>query len=285
MFMHIFRGIFFSSFFLKGPWLSGWVILVVTIIVAFLGYVLPWGQMSFWGATVIINLLRVLPIGNILVIWLWGGFYVSYITCSFFYSLHFLLPFAILVLVISHLFFLHFSGRRAPRGLRASHSLKVKFHLLFLYKDIVNLIFFWGFWLFFIKFPDWAADPVNFLVSDLTSSPLHIQPEWYFLNLYAVLRSIPNKVGGLIGFAMALVALVFLRGVVNNQKLSHLKLTPWLFWSFVSVNFLLLWLGSQPVEAPYVSLGQVLTFVYFTNILCYNAMDLALKKLWLRKSV
>lgn len=280
LFIHMFRGMFFTSFYLKGPWLSGWLIMALTIIAAFLGYVLPWGQMSFWGATVIINLLRVLPSGGSLVIWLWGGFYVSYLTCRFFYSLHFLVPFIILILALVHLVLLHFTGRRVPSGQRMRNSLKTKFQLLFIYKDIVNITLFWRFWLFFLKHPDWSADPVNFIVSDLSSSPLHIQPEWYFLNLYAILRSIPNKLGGLIGFALALVLLTFLRLVIRMQKLNHVSLTPWIFWTFVSTNLLLLWLGRQPVEAPYIVMGQVLTGVYFTSMFSWNLIDFMITKTW-----
>lgn len=273
LFLHMYRGLFFTSFYLKGPWLSGWTIILLTIIVAFLGYVLPWGQMSFWGATVIINLLRILPIGKVLVIWLWGGFYVSHITCSFFYSLHFLLPFVILLLATAHLFLLHLTGRSAPTGQRAAHSIKVKFQKLFIYKDVVNLIFLWRFWLFLLKTPDWASDPVNFVASDITSSPLHIQPEWYFLNLYAVLRSIPNKLGGLLGFGLAVLVLASLSLIFSSQKLAHVKLVPWLFWAFVRINLILLWLGRQPVEAPYIGMGQILTVLYFTTLFSWNLGD------------
>lgn len=263
LFTHFIRGLVQSSFYLTWAWVRGWVIIFLTIAAAFLGYVLPWGQMSFWGATVIINLLRVLPIGKTLVIWLWGGFYVSNFTCTFFYAVHYIVPLLVLAVAGLHLILLHLTGRRVPRGLRSRRRIKIKFGHLFTYKDIINAVFLWGFWLWALAYPDWSADPVNFVASDLSNSPLHIQPEWYFLHLYAVLRSIPNKLGGLIGFALALVMLIFLALVRSEMKLNHFKLYRVLVWTFLFTNLLLIWLGRQPVEAPYVEIGQLLTAVYF----------------------
>ncbi len=273
LFIHFFRGIIQSSFYLKGPWFRGWVIMVLTIMSAFLGYVLPWGQMSFWGATVIINLLSILPKGKLLVIWLWGGFYVSSFTCRFFYALHFLTPFIVLFLAGVHLFLLHFSGSSIPGGIRRSSRLKIKFTHYFTFKDIVNLIFLWGFWIWILAYPDWSADPINFVFSDLSNSPLHIQPEWYFLHLYAVLRSIPNKLGGLIGFAMALVLLLIFLIVINYQSLSQFLFYNYLRWAFLGANFILIWLGIQPVEDPYILMGQVGTFIYFLIIFFCLLLD------------
>jgi ubiquinol-cytochrome c reductase cytochrome b subunit len=273
LFIHFFRGIVQRSFYLIGPWLRGWTIILFTIIAAFLGYVLPWGQMSFWGATVIINLLRVLPKGKMLVIWLWGGFYVSSFTCRFFYALHYLVPFLVLALAGVHLILLHFSGRSVPGGLRRHRRLMIKFEHLFSYKDIVNLIILWLMWAWALAFPDWSADPVNFVASDLSNSPLHIQPEWYFLHLYAVLRSIPNKLGGLLGFGLALVLLLGLALVTNYQAISQFKVYSYLSWSFIRVNFILIWLGMQPVEAPYILIGQVRTVFYFSYILFVLSLD------------
>jgi len=267
LFIHFTRGLIQSSYFLTWAWVRGWFIIFLTIAAAFLGYVLPWGQISFWGATVIINLLRVLPKGKRLVIWLWGGFYVRFFTCRFFYAVHFVVPLVVLATAGIHLILLHLTGRRVPRGLSARRSLKVKFRHIFTYKDIVNIFILWGFWLWILSFPDWSADPVNFVVSDLSNSPLHIQPEWYFLHLYAVLRSIPNKLGGLVGFALALVILLFLAGIKCESKLNHFKIYTIATWVFIFVNILLIWLGSQPVEAPYVRIGQFLTILYFLYFL------------------
>jgi len=230
---------------------------------AFLGYVLPWGQISFWGATVIINLLRVLPIGKTLVIWLWGGFYVSNFTCRFFYAVHYLVPLIVLILVGAHLLLLHRTGSSVPARLSNSSALKIKFLQLFSYKDVVNLIILWILWLLLLGAPDWSADPVNFLVSDLSNSPLHIQPEWYFLHLYAILRSIPNKVGGLLAFVLALVLLVALRGITSLQKISYLNTYGFTVWTFLRRNALLIWLGMQPVEDPYILIGQTISIIYF----------------------
>jgi len=262
LFIHFFRGLFYTSFYLKLPWFTGWIIIVLTIIAAFLGYVLPWGQMSFWGATVIINLLRVLPMGGTLVIWLWGGFYVSSFTCRFFYAVHFIVPFIVLIIVIIHLYFLHFRGRSSPIG-SVSGSIKVKFGHLFLYKDLINLIFLWLMFLIIIIHPDWSSDPVNFIALDLSRSPIHIQPEWYFLHLYAILRSIPNKLGGLIGFIIALVLLPVLVFIRSKQQVRQLKNYRLFSNGFFRTNILLLWIGIQAVEEPFILIGQSLAFFYF----------------------
>jgi len=276
MFVHFIRGLVQSSFYLFWPWLRGLVIILLTIMAAFLGYVLPWGQISFWGATVIINLLRVLPIGKDLVTWLWGGFYVSSFTCSFFYAVHFLVPFVVLAIAGVHLLLLHFTGSRIPAGLSLRSVLKIKFTHIFTLKDAVNMALLWGFWLWLLWLPDWSADPVNFVVSDISNSPLHIQPEWYFLHLYAILRSIPNKVGGLIGFALALVLLVRLAFRSSFQKLYQFKVYSLLGWTFIFSNALLIWLGMQPVEAPFIEIGQFTSVVYFSYILLVLILDLGL---------
>jgi ubiquinol-cytochrome c reductase cytochrome b subunit len=272
LFLHFFRGVMQSSFYLKGPWISGWIIMLLSIAAAFLGYVLPWAQMSFWGATVIINLLSVLPlIGKQLVIWLWGGFYVSFFTCRFFYAAHFLVPFVVIGIAMIHLVLLHFRGRSTSGSLPS--RVKMKFSHLFLYKDLVNLILLWFMLLWLLSFPDWSADPVNFVPSDLSSSPVHIQPEWYFLHLYAVLRSIPNKIGGLIGFVIAILVLSLLALCNSFHILNRFKDYDSLAWSFFSINILLMWLGSQAVEAPYIIIGQTITVLYFMVLAVIQITD------------
>ena len=273
LFLHFLRGFVQGSFYLIGPWVRGWIIMLLTIAAAFLGYVLPWGQISFWGATVIINLIRILPIGKILVVWLWGGFYVSFFTCRFFYALHFLVPFLVLGLAGGHLILLHSSGSNRTGGLRGSSILKIKFTHYFLYKDIVNLILFWFLWIVTLKFPDWSADPVNFSPSDLSRSPIHIQPEWYFLHLYAVLRSIPNKLGGLLGFVIAILVLSILVIVKSCQAISQLYVYNFLAWAFISFNLVLIWLGSQAVESPYIVIGQISATLYFLVLVVILIMD------------
>jgi len=278
LFTHFLRGIIQRSFYLKGPWVRGWIIILLSMAAAFLGYVLPWGQMSFWGATVIINLLSVLPIGKIIVVWLWGGFYVSFFTCRFFYAVHFLVPFLVLGIAGIHLVILHFRGRRTPGGLR--RVIKIKFSHLFLYKDLVNLVLLWIIWMWALRSPDWSADPVNFVPSDLSRSPIHIQPEWYFLHLYAVLRSIPNKLGGLIGFALAILILRVMALVKSNQMISRIKHYPTIGWWFISFNLVLIWLGSQPVEDPYIVIGQIITGFYFSRIFIILFFDRILEEFY-----
>ena len=273
IFIHFFRGIIQSSFYLVLPWIRGFVLMLLTIAAAFLGYVLPWGQISFWGATVIINLLRILPYGKILVVWLWGGFYVSAATCRFFFALHYIVPFAVLVVIMVHLFFLHFSGSSSFGGMNYSDRLKVKFGLLFSFKDIVNVIFIWVGFLVILGIPDLFSDPVNFLPADLSSSPVHIQPEWYFLHFYAVLRAIPNKVGGLIIFFLAIFIILFFSWIRSELSLSHLFYYDFLAWSFVFFNFLLIWLGSQPVEDPFIWLRQLITLLYFSFFFLLKSLD------------
>nr|YP_009346465.1 cytochrome b [Xiphinema pachtaicum]AOT84276.1 cytochrome b [Xiphinema pachtaicum] len=269
LFIHMSRGLVQSSFLMQGPWVTGWTIMVLTMGAAFLGYVLPWGQMSFWGATVIINLLSVLPYGKTLVIWLWGGFYVSFFTCSFFYALHYILPFVVLVMSMVHLFFLHNAGSSVSGGLSSFEGLKVKFGHFFLYKDFVNLVLLWFSWIFILYRPDFFSDPVNFMISDLSNSPIHIQPEWYFLHFYAVLRAIPNKLGGLIGFVLAIVVLPLLSVMNFKHNLSHFCLYDLFIWAFMSSNMLLMWLGSQPVEEPFILMSQFCTFLYFLTLILF----------------
>jgi len=280
IFIHFLRGVIQGSFYLKGPWFRGWMIMLSSIAAAFLGYVLPWGQISFWGATVIINLLRVLPLGNLLVIWLWGGFYVSFFTCRFFFSLHFLIPFLVLVLIFIHLILLHFRGRRRVRGLRRP-AIKIKFVQLFLYKDLVNLSLIASMWIWALNNPDWSSDPINFFPSDISSSPIHIQPEWYFLHLYAVLRSIPNKLGGLIGFTIAILFINALLVVKSLQPVGVLKLFNFLSWSFAWTNLILIWLGSQAVEFPFILMGQVAATFYFILLIFFLSLDYVIQLLFL----
>jgi len=277
IFIHIGRAIWYKSYYIVEVWESGTIIFLLMIIVSFLGYVLPWGQISFWGATVITNLLRVLPIGKTLVIWLWGGFYVSSFTCRFFYALHFLLPFLIIGLAIIHLILLHFRGRSTPGT--TPTLLKIKFSYFFIYKDIVNLTILWGLLIFLLKSPDWSADPVNFVPSDLSRSPIHIQPEWYFLHLYAVLRSIPNKLGGLIGFSLAILILRSLALSQARHRLHRFDNYDRLAWAFIRINLILIWLGRQPVEAPYILIGQVSATFYFISLISILLLDSTVKLL------
>jgi len=198
---------------------------------------------------------------------------VSSFTCRFFYAFHFLLPLTVLIIIIIHLILLHFRGSSNYGGLRRFNGLITKFGHLFSYKDIINLIGLWIIVLFILICPDWSADPINFSASDLSRSPIHIQPEWYFLHLYAVLRSIPNKLGGLIGFFAALIILLFLIFVRRKQTLAQISWYNYIFWFFFSTNLILLWLGIQPVEEPFIFMGQTITgfyFIYFIEIFLFD---------------
>nr|QHQ98507.1 cytochrome b [Coleolaelaps cf. liui XFX-2019] len=266
IFSHIGRGLFFKSYFFKLPWFSGILIFLILMATAFLGYVLPWGQMSYWGATVITNLLSAIPyIGNQMTFWLWGGFSVNNATLIRFFSLHFILPFIIIILVLSHIIFLHSSGSNNPMGCPMDMD-KIPFHPFFSWKDMLGFLlisFIFLFWC--LLFPFLICDPENFIQANPLSTPPHIQPEWYFLFAYAILRSIPNKLGGVIALLMSILILLSLP-FSHSSKFSS-KFSPFnkiLFWSFVSIFIILTFLGACPVEEPFSSLSFSFTYFYFS---------------------
>jgi len=237
---------------------------------AFVGYVLPWGQISFWGATVITNLLSAVPyLGGAIVEWLWGGFSVGNATLTRFFSLHFILPFIIAALVIVHLLFLHQTGSNNPLGI-SSNLDKVSFHPFFTYKDIVGfVVLLSALILISLISPYLFRDCENFIPANPLVTPVHIQPEWYFLYAYAILRSIPNKLGGVIAL-VASIAILFILPFSQNQKVRGVQfyiLNQRLFWLFVVNVFLLTWIGARPVEAPFIVVGQTLTITYFLYFL------------------
>jgi len=233
---------------------------------AFMGYVLPWGQISFWGATVITNLFSAFPyIGTILVEWLWGGFAVDNATLNRFFALHFILPFVILALIIAHLLFLHQTGSSNPIGLN-SDSDRIPFHSYFSIKDILGYTFVLSIFIILILFnPNIFTDPENFLVANPLVTPTHIKPEWYFLWLYAILRSIPNKLGGVLALFFALLILFTLpfTTVSNTQSTAFYPINQIIFWVLVTIWALLTWIGGQPVEPPFIIIGQTLSSLYF----------------------
>uniref|UniRef100_A0AAU6PC34 Cytochrome b n=1 Tax=Ledropsis sp. TaxID=3133679 RepID=A0AAU6PC34_9HEMI len=266
LYLHVGRGVYYGSYKFMMTWFSGIFMMLILMGTAFLGYVLPWGQMSFWGATVITNLLSAIPyLGLTLVNWIWGGFSVSMPTLSRFFSLHFIFPFLILMFTVIHLFFLHISGSNNPIGINSMYD-KIPFHPYFSVKDIFGysliLIFFFCFSLYL---PYFLSDPDNFVPANPMVTPVHIQPEWYFLFAYAILRSIPNKLGGVISLFMSIVILFILPFSMNlNFKgLEFYPFSQFNFWIYVCLVFLLTWIGSCPVEDPYVMVGMVLTFFYF----------------------
>lgn len=266
LYIHIGRGIYYHSFFYLETWNIGVIIFIITIATAFLGYVLPWGQIRFWGATVITNLLSAIPyIGQALVEWLWGGFAVDNATLNRFFALHFLIPFAIAGASILHLLFLHQTGSNNPIGIN-SDSQKIPFHIYYTIKDSVGFILLlFTLILISLYFPNILGDPENFLPANPLVTPTHIKPEWYFLWAYAILRSIPNKLGGVIAI-FAAILILFILPLINYPTIKGNEFYPvsqLLFWVFISNALLLTWIGGCPVEYPYESLGQFFTSFYF----------------------
>ncbi|YP_001650760.1 cytochrome b (mitochondrion) [Manduca sexta] len=279
IYIHIGRGIYYESFNLKMTWFMGIIILLMLMATAFMGYVLPWGQMSFWGATVITNLLSAIPyLGNMLVNWIWGGFAVDNATLTRFYTFHFLLPFIILMLTMIHLLFLHQTGSNNPLGLNSNLD-KIPFHPFFTFKDLIGFIIM----IFLLTMltlinPYLLGDPDNFIPANPLVTPIHIQPEWYFLFAYAILRSIPNKLGGVIALLMSILILIILPLTFNKkiQGLQFYPLNQLLFWMFINLVILLTWIGARPVEIPYIMTGQILTILYFS----YFIINPLLSKYW-----
>nr|URX54498.1 cytochrome b [Glyptotermes sp. 18 AB-2022a] len=265
IYMHIGRNIYYGSYKLMHTWSIGVLILFVTMATAFLGYVLPWGQMSFWGATVITNLLSAVPyMGMELVQWVWGGFAVDNATLTRFFTLHFLMPFVITALVLMHLLFLHQTGSNNPMGLKSDTD-KMPFHPYFTTKDIVGFtIMLAALSTLSLKEPYILGDPDNFIPANPLVTPVHIQPEWYFLFAYAILRSIPNKLGGVIALAMS-IAILFIMPVYSSNFSGSQFYPPnqIMFWVMANTVMLLTWIGARPVEDPYILTGQALTVVYF----------------------
>nr|YP_010131057.1 cytochrome b [Haliotis ovina]QPZ53798.1 cytochrome b [Haliotis ovina]QRV62312.1 cytochrome b [Haliotis ovina]UFI48612.1 cytochrome b [Haliotis ovina]UFI48620.1 cytochrome b [Haliotis ovina] len=270
IYIHIGRGMYYGSHLNIHTWNIGVVLLLLTMATAFLGYVLPWGQMSFWGATVITNLFSAIPyIGGELVQWMWGGFAVDNATLVRFFSLHFLVPFVIAGMSVLHLLFLHETGSNNPLGLNSDGD-KVPFHFYHTVKDLVGFLVLLFFLMLLVFFdPFLLGDPENFIPANPLVTPVHIQPEWYFLFAYAILRSIPNKLGGVVALAMSVVIL-FVVPLFHSGKSRSFCFYPVnqiLFWCFVGVLFILTWIGACPVEPPYEGIGRVFTVVYFVYYL------------------
>nr|AZL93532.1 cytochrome b [Siren intermedia] len=267
IYLHIGRGIYYGSYMYKETWNIGVILLLLVMATAFVGYVLPWGQMSFWGATVITNLLSAIPyMGDALVQWIWGGFSVDKATLTRFFAFHFLLPFAIAGVSIIHLLFLHETGSNNPTGI-SSNSDKVPFHPYFSYKDLLGFtIVLSMLTLLSLLNPNLLGDPENFTPANPLITPPHIQPEWYFLFAYAILRSIPNKLGGVVALLMSIMILMIipLLHTSKQRSLMFRPLTQISFWTLVSITLILTWIGGQPVEFPFIEIGQVASILYFS---------------------
>nr|YP_009537868.1 cytochrome b [Tacola eulimene]AYN60585.1 cytochrome b [Tacola eulimene] len=279
VYIHIGRGIYYESFNLKLTWMIGIIILFLLMATAFMGYVLPWGQMSFWGATVITNLLSAIPyLGITLVNWIWGGFAVDNATLTRFYTFHFLLPFIILMMTMIHLLFLHQTGSNNPLGINSNLD-KIPFHPFFTFKDLIGFIILISILtLLSLISPYTLGDPDNFIPANPLVTPIHIQPEWYFLFAYAILRSIPNKLGGVIALIMSILIFIILPFTFNKkiQGIHFYPINQFLFWSLISIIILLTWIGARSVEAPYIVTGQILTLLYFS----YFIINPILNKFW-----
>nr|AMR36354.1 cytochrome b [Eremias arguta]AXJ14455.1 cytochrome b [Eremias arguta]AXJ14456.1 cytochrome b [Eremias arguta]AXJ14457.1 cytochrome b [Eremias arguta]AXJ14458.1 cytochrome b [Eremias arguta] len=266
IYLHIGRGLYYGSYIFTETWNIGVVLLLLVMATAFMGYVLPWGQMSFWGATVITNLLSAIPyVGNTLVEWVWGGFAIDNATLTRFFTLHFLLPFIIMAVSMVHLLFLHETGSNNPTGLD-SNSDKIPFHPYYSYKDALGALIMILCLLYLALFsPNLLGDPENFSPANPLVTPPHIKPEWYFLFAYAILRSIPNKLGGVLAllFSILILFILPLTHMSKQRAMSFRPISQVLFWLLIADILILTWIGGQPVEHPFIILGQLASALYF----------------------
>nr|BAN04899.1 cytochrome b [Cynops pyrrhogaster] len=265
IYLHIGRGLYYGSYMFKETWNIGVVLLLLVMATAFVGYVLPWGQMSFWGASVITNLLSAIPyVGGSLVEWVWGGFSVDKATLTRFFAFHFLLPFLIAGVSMIHLLFLHETGSNNPTGIPSNQD-KISFHPYFSYKDLLGfMLALLILVLISLIVPNLLVDPENFIPANPLMAPPHIKPEWYFLFAYAILRSIPNKLGGVVALLMSILILMFVPMLHTSKQRSLMfrSTSQTLFWLLVANTLILTWIGGMPVESPFTEIGQIASILY-----------------------
>jgi quinol-cytochrome oxidoreductase complex cytochrome b subunit len=274
IFLHIFRGIYYGSYTKPREtlWFSGIIILLLVIATAFMGYVLPWGQISFWGATVITSIFSAIPyIGNDIVIWLWGGYTVTNVTLKRFYSFHYVFPFLTVALVFVHLALLHENGSNNPLGFKIAN---ICFYPYAYVKDLLAffiLIAIFSIFVFFI--PNFIGDPTNYIRANFLKTPAHLLPEWYFLPFYGILRVIPHKLGGVLIIISSILVVIILPVLCNKLVRSSLfsSLYSTWFWFWLGTCLLLGWSGQTPLGGKegdfYILLGRILTVIYFVLIL------------------
>ena len=272
VYIHIAKGFYYGSYLRTSLWISGIIIFLTMMLTAFIGYVLPWGQMSFWGATVITNFLSAIPyVGMDIVQWVWGGFSVNNATLNRFFSLHYLFPFILIGFIVIHLILLHSAGSNSPIGLNPNSD-KIPFHVYFNIKDIYGFLLI-GIIITLLIFytPNTLNDPENFINANPLVTPIHIMPEWYFLFAYAILRAIPNKLGGVVALVTSILILLLLP-CTHTSKLRGLTFRPLgkiTYWAFIANFFLLTWIGSKPVEEPFIFIGQLSSIFYFSYFLLF----------------
>nr|YP_010026550.1 cytochrome b [Calotes mystaceus]QOQ85772.1 cytochrome b [Calotes mystaceus] len=270
IYLHIARGLFYGSYLYKKTWFVGIVLLLMTMTTAFMGYVLPWGQMSFWAATVITNMISTIPyIGATLVEWIWGGYSVDSPTLTRLFTLHFTMPFLILVTTMIHMILLHETGSNNPTGLN-SNSDKISFHPYFTYKDLLGVLWFAiALATAILMFPDLFSEPENYLTANPLETPKHIKPEWYFLFAYAILRAVPSKFGGVLALASSILILAALP-TLHTSKLRSTTFRPlsqMVIWALISTIIILTWLGGQPSGYPLTTIGEITSLLYFIIII------------------